>query len=244
MWQEAKQKLDPSRLVDDNSPCYGDHVKTDLNSWHFYIDDYAQAQTRIAEMVKNTRPGSTLNYVPGRVQDGAPLWNAEYGGVGSRGGDRDVSWGFRLLTTQLRRHELIQGYVYTELCDVEWEHNGVVDYDRSGQGVWLRQLRAGHDRCRLAGRRFRRFRYAPGGRGRTRRADFAADFRQPFLGAQRDADAAVAHFGHRRSGPPGGHGIRSRRVTWQRYRVKFQEPLRVRMPADQAFVGPGAGAAR
>jgi len=131
MWQEVKRKLDSSRLVEDNSTDRCDHVKTDLNSWHFYIDDYALARQRIAEIVKNTHPGSTTNHVPGRVQDTAPLISSEFGAVGSHGGDRDISWGLRYLITQLRRHEQIGGYVYAKLSDIEWEHNGVVNFDRS-----------------------------------------------------------------------------------------------------------------
>jgi len=30
------RKLDPTRLVEDNSPCNNDHVATDINSWHAY----------------------------------------------------------------------------------------------------------------------------------------------------------------------------------------------------------------
>ena len=33
-----------------------------------------------------------------------PLINSEYGAVSAGGGDRDISWGLRDLTTQLRRH--------------------------------------------------------------------------------------------------------------------------------------------
>src|SRR5262249_48938518 len=57
--------------------------------------------------------------------------NSEYGSVSAGGGDRDVSWGFRDLTTLLRKSPKIQGYVYTELDDIEWEHNGFVNYDRT-----------------------------------------------------------------------------------------------------------------
>jgi hypothetical protein len=128
----AIRKLDPTRLVEDNSPCNYDHVEnTDLNSWHFYIDDHEAARKHIAEVVAKTRPGSGFNYCPGRVQGTAPLINSEYGGVSAGGGDRDVSWCFRDLTTLLRKEPMIQGYVYTELSDIEWEHNGFVNYDRS-----------------------------------------------------------------------------------------------------------------
>ena len=47
------------------------------------------------------------------------------------GGDRDVSWVFLFLTNLLRKYDPICGYVYTELSDIEWEHNGFMNYDRS-----------------------------------------------------------------------------------------------------------------
>lgn len=126
------RRLDPTRLVEDNSPCNYDHIpNTDLNSWHFYIDDPAAARRHIEEVVNQTSPGSGFNYCPGLKQGTAPLINSEYGGVSAGGGDRDVSWCFRDLTTQLRRHPKIQGYVYTELADIEWEHNGFLNYDRT-----------------------------------------------------------------------------------------------------------------
>ena len=127
------RKLDPTRLVEDNSPCNNDHVGgcTDLNSWHFYIDNYADARRHIEEVVAGSTPGSHYNHVPGESMNSAPLINSEYGGVGAGNGDRDVSWCFRDLTTQLRKQPKIQGYVYTELSDIEWEHNGFLNYDRS-----------------------------------------------------------------------------------------------------------------
>src|SRR6476469_3415497 len=123
MFDEAK-KLDPTRLIEDISPCNYDHVKSDIHSWHFYIDNDAQATRHIADMVRQTFPGSTHNCAPGWKQGTEPLMNSEYGSVGAGGGDRDVSCGFRHLTTQQRRYPKIQGYVYTEPTDIEWEHNG------------------------------------------------------------------------------------------------------------------------
>lgn len=123
---------DPTRLVEDNSPCNYDHVEgTDLNSWHFYIDDHAEAARHVAEVVERSHPGSEFNYCPGERMNSAPLINSEYGSVSAGGGDRDVSWGFRDLTTLLRKYNKIQGYIYTELTDIEWEHNGFADYDRT-----------------------------------------------------------------------------------------------------------------
>src|SRR5205823_14881607 len=59
------------------------------------------------------------------------LINSEYGGIGALDGDRDVSWSFKFLTNELRRHQQIAAYIYTELHDVEWEYNGFLNYDRT-----------------------------------------------------------------------------------------------------------------
>ncbi|MCP4645978.1 MAG: hypothetical protein GY851_36375, partial [bacterium] len=64
-------------------------------------------------------------------QGTAPLINSEYGGVSAGSGDRDISWVFLFLTNLLRKYDMIGGYVYTELSDIEWEHNGFMNYDRS-----------------------------------------------------------------------------------------------------------------
>ena len=123
--------LDPTRLAEDNSPCRYDHVETDINSWHFYIDRYRNASKHIANVVEKTFPGSEFNYIEGWKQDTAPLINSEYGGVSAGSGDRDISWVFLFLTNLLRKYDKIGGYVYTELSDIEWEHNGFLNYDRS-----------------------------------------------------------------------------------------------------------------
>jgi hypothetical protein len=123
--------LDPTRLVEDNSPCRYDHVVTDINSWHFYIDDVARARAHIEEVVQKTYPGSPFNYIGGRQQGSEPLINSEFGNVSAGGGDRDISWGLKYLVNELRRRDAICGYIYTELTDIEWEHNGVMNYDRS-----------------------------------------------------------------------------------------------------------------
>ncbi len=126
------RRLDHTRLVEDNSPCNYDHVETDVNSWHFYINDYAKARTHVQQVVDKTFPGSAFNYIgEGNVQGAEPLMNSEYGGISAAMGDMDIAWCFKYLTTDLRRHAKICGYVYTELTDIEWEHNGFYKYDRA-----------------------------------------------------------------------------------------------------------------
>ncbi|MDF3058321.1 MAG: glycoside hydrolase family 2 sugar binding [Rariglobus sp.] len=136
MWTLAKS-IDPTRLIEDMSvvvwehlAAYG-HVDTDINSWHFYIDDYYRAKAHIENVVAQTYKGSNFNYIEGYTQSGAPLINSEYGGVGALDGNVDVSWSFKFLTNELRRHSQLSAYIYTELTDVEWEHNGFLNYDRS-----------------------------------------------------------------------------------------------------------------
>ena len=136
MWQLAKT-LDPTRLVEDMSVVAWDHLQyyghgeTDVNSWHFYTNSYAFARQHIEDVVEKTYAGSTFNYVPGFQQGAQPLINSEYGGVGALDGDVDVSWSFKFLTNELRRHGKLSAYIYTELHDVEWERNGCLNYDRT-----------------------------------------------------------------------------------------------------------------
>ncbi len=136
MWNLAKS-LDPTRLVEDMSVVPWDHLQhyghgsTDINSWHFYQDNYERARAHIQEVVEDTYAGSTRHYIPGYQQGNQPLINSEYGGVGALDGDRDVSWSFKFLTNELRRHGKLSAYIYTELHDVEWERNGFLNYDRT-----------------------------------------------------------------------------------------------------------------
>jgi hypothetical protein len=136
MWQLAKS-LDPTRLVEDMSVVAWDHLEyyghgdTDVNSWHFYADDYAKARRQITDIVEKTYAGSTYNYVAGFQQGAQPLIISEYGGVGALDGDIDTSWSFKFLTNELRLHGKLSAYIYTELHDVEWERNGFLNYDRT-----------------------------------------------------------------------------------------------------------------
>ncbi len=235
VWEEVK-RTDPTRLVEDNSPNKRDHVVTDINSWHFYIDDYQRARKHIEEVVKNTYPGSPFNFVPGARQGTAPLMNSEYGAVSAGGGDRDISWGFRYLTTQLRRHEKIQGYVYTELTDIEFEHNGFVNYDRSPKEFGYDTFVEGMTVADLQGDDFVGFDAPP------------AILAEP--GTELRIPAFVSHFSDREGEimlrrwligvDDLGREIRvnldSKPVRWERYRVTEQPPLEVTLP-DRPFAG-------
>ena len=148
-WLLAK-KLDPTRLIEDMSVvawehlvAYG-HVDTDINSWHFYIDDYWRAKAHIAEVVSRTHRGSAFNYIDGFSQGDAPLINSEYGGVGALDGDRDIGWSFKFLTNELRLHRELSAYIFTELTDVEWERNGFLNYDRTAKNFGYDPVSVNH----------------------------------------------------------------------------------------------------
>ena len=88
MLRLAKQ-LDPTRLVEDNSPCNGDgHVETDLNSWHMYLPGWKwKAHARPGHEAQ-TFPGSTWNYIGGRKQaEAAPAQQRVRQRLGLRGHD-------------------------------------------------------------------------------------------------------------------------------------------------------------
>ncbi|MFD0671194.1 glycoside hydrolase family 2 protein [Cohnella sp. GCM10027633] len=122
----AKQ-LDPTRIVEDNSPCNMDHVESDLNTWHFYINGYEQVRNHLIDVTDNTYPGSNFNYTNGNKQSDAPLMNSECGNVwGFVGGagDSDISWHYKYMLNEYRRHDKICGFIFTEFRDVTNEFNG------------------------------------------------------------------------------------------------------------------------
>ena len=129
------KRLDPTRLVEDNSATWHDHVVTDVNTWHRYRPGYLWERT-VAEWCDGTYPGSTRNFIGGRRQDGAPMMNSECGNVwGYAGstGDCDFSWDYHLMMNAFSRHLKCAGWTYTEHHDVINEWNGYVRDDRSSK---------------------------------------------------------------------------------------------------------------
>ncbi|MFQ6131344.1 MAG: glycoside hydrolase family 2 protein [Armatimonadota bacterium] len=236
---ELTKQLDPTRLVEDNSANRRDHVATDINSWHFYINDYDRAREHIADVVAQTYPGSEFNYAEGLRQTDAPLINSEYGGISAGKGDQDISWCFKYLTNELRKHDKICGYVYTEQSDIEWEHNGFLNYDRTekvyGYDYW-----------------FPGFTLAD-----LNRPDFLVLDAEPCPvlkpGGTLSVPALISHWSDREEGELTLHwrldyldrwGRRHERATegsrplrWEQYRVVPAGTIEVRMPDEGPAVG-------
>lgn len=128
------KRLDPTRIVEDNSPCNYDHVESDINTWHFYINGYDQLRAHLNEVVAKTFPGSDFNCIGGNVQSDAPLMNSECGnvwGIEGGAGDSDLAWHYRYMMNEFRRHDKLCGFVFTEFRDVTNEFNGYYRLDGS-----------------------------------------------------------------------------------------------------------------
>ncbi|WP_308636421.1 glycoside hydrolase family 2 protein [Paenibacillus silvisoli] len=126
------KETDPTRIIEDNSPCNYDHVESDLNSWHFYINGYEQVREHVTDIVEKTYPGSTFNYIGGNAQTDAPLINSECGnvwGFTAGAGDSDLAWHYRYMLNEFRRHDKMCGFVFTEFRDVTNEFNGYYRLD-------------------------------------------------------------------------------------------------------------------
>jgi hypothetical protein len=134
------KSLDPTRLVEDNSPCCGrGHTETDLNSWHDYLPGWRWDE-RLRRIGDSTFPGSTWNFESGFRQARQPMLNSEFGNVwGYQGstGDVDWSWDYRRAIDVFRRTPKLAGWLYTEHHDVINEWNGYWRADRSWKATGL-----------------------------------------------------------------------------------------------------------
>ncbi|MDP9486883.1 MAG: glycoside hydrolase family 2, partial [Actinomycetota bacterium] len=81
-------------------------------------------------------------YAPGYGYRGEPLLVTEFGGIAFESADPET-WGYRLvsdaegllerygsLVEALLQSDVVQGFCYTQLTDVEQEVNGLLTYDR------------------------------------------------------------------------------------------------------------------
>ncbi|HSH20653.1 MAG TPA: glycoside hydrolase family 2 TIM barrel-domain containing protein [Draconibacterium sp.] len=141
-WYHKAKQYDPTRLVEDNSPCNWDHVVTDINTWHAYLPARHWAGF-LDEIVRNTYPGSTHNYIGGNTQGNEPMFNSECGAVwGYAGstGDIDLTWEYHIMMNEFRKRPKIAGFLFTEFHDVINEWNGYYRFDRSKKMFGLDEL--------------------------------------------------------------------------------------------------------
>ncbi|MCR5415137.1 MAG: glycoside hydrolase family 2 [Kiritimatiellae bacterium] len=145
-WRRAKA-TDPTRLVEDNSPCNGDHTVTDINTWHCYLSGWKWEET-LERICDDTYVGSGWNCADGFEQTEAPMFNSECGNVwGYAGstGDCDITWDYHMMMNAFRRRMKCAGWLYTEHHDVTNEWNGYVRADRSAKEFGIKELFPGMD---------------------------------------------------------------------------------------------------
>ena len=141
LYHKAKE-LDPTRLIEDNSPNKEDHMITDINSWHAYLPA-RRWSSYLDEVVENTYPGSEWKYVSCNKQTEIPMMNSECGAVWGYQygtGDIDISYEYHIMINEFRRRSKISGFIFTEFHDVINEWNGYYRFDRSTKDFGLDDL--------------------------------------------------------------------------------------------------------
>lgn len=143
------KSLDDTRLVISNDGW--ELVKTDICAIHNYNHgsseelEKQEAYERILTSkgaILASEPAGRKIYAKGYKHEGEPILLTEFGGV-SYNTDRDKDWGYTSVSTDeeyletyermmrvIRKSEVLFGYCYTQLTDVEQEVNGLLTYDR------------------------------------------------------------------------------------------------------------------
>ena len=241
MYRAAKA-LDPTRLVEDNSPCCGQgHTVTDLNSWHSYLPGWAwEEHDRLVS--DSTYPGSQWNFEAGYRQGRQPNINSEFGNVwGYEGstGDVDWSWDYHRAVNAFRRNPKIAGWLYTELHDVVNEWNGYWRYDRSAKETGLGALVDG-----MSLRDLHSPVYVVVGDSLSQTAAAGAELRVPLYASFLTSgntwgDSLTLHadlYGWDALGQRRSYFDTTRRVPYQPWMTGSLEPLSVTMPAGPAVL--------
>lgn len=133
----ALKALDPTRPVVDNSGWT--HLESDLIDWHVYDETPAGWARKVADLVADDEPTFPVAIavdtivekrlmVEGPVPRDIPFVNSEFGGGWT---SIDRGWNLHWQTQELRRHDTIAGWVWTELNDIEHESAGIVDCNRT-----------------------------------------------------------------------------------------------------------------
>jgi hypothetical protein len=241
VYREAKA-LDPTRLVEDNSPCCGrGHTATDINSWHAYLPGWAwEEHDRLVS--ESTFAGSTWNFEAGYRQARQPNINSEFGNVwGYEGstGDVDWSWDYHRAVNAFRRHPKIAGWLYTEHHDVINEWNGYWRYDRSEKETGLGELVEG-----MSLRDLHAPFYIGVGDELSQSVPIGAEVRVPLYASFLTPGKAFGDsltlraraYGWNTLGQQRAYFETTRRVPYRPWMTGALEPLLVRMPDEPAVL--------
>lgn len=136
------KSLDTTRPVISNDGW--NHTHSDLLTIHDYECGGEALQRRYASMerILKDMPANRTLFARGHHYEGQPVIVSEFGGIAYQK-NADSGWGYasadsdgefeekyREVVESLLDSPLVQGFVYTQLCDVEQEINGLLTYDR------------------------------------------------------------------------------------------------------------------
>ncbi|QHE63322.1 glycoside hydrolase family 2 [Rossellomorea vietnamensis] len=155
--------LDGTRLVISNDGW--ELTRTDICAIHNYNHGSEQErekyekykeELRMKESILASMPAKRNIYANGFSHQGEPILLTEYGGIGFRIGE-DEGWGYTSVANEeefindyqrimeaVYQSNVLHGYCYTQLTDVEQEINGILTYDRKPK-CDLRKIRAIND---------------------------------------------------------------------------------------------------
>ena len=141
--------LDTTRLVISNDGW--DMTETDICAIHNYShgekeepEKYQRFKTSLATSAEILKPFQTRRsaYAAGFSHQGEPFLLTEFGGIGFAA-SRESGWGYTSAATEAEfveeykrvleavfASEILGGFCYTQLCDVEQEINGLLTYRR------------------------------------------------------------------------------------------------------------------
>ena len=136
------KSLDQTRPVISNDGW--NHTKSDLLTIHDYESDKEVLKQRYStkESILGSTPARRTLYAQGWKYSDEPIIVSEFGGISFRSNDAK-GWGYssaqseedfieryyKVISAMLESPD-VQGFVYTQLSDVEQEMNGLLTYDR------------------------------------------------------------------------------------------------------------------
>ncbi len=136
------KSIDRTRLVVSNDGWT--HTRSDIITIHDYSGDMRELEDRYADLdgILKEFPGGHALFAKGYEYHGEPIMVTEFGGI-SFCKDGTEGWGYtaaenaedfieryRNVVEPLKASPNVQGFVYTQLTDVEQEINGLMTYDR------------------------------------------------------------------------------------------------------------------
>jgi len=143
------KSLDPTRLVISNDGW--EMTKTDICAIHNYNHGHADETQKYEyykdvlstkEKILSAKPADRNIYTGGFHHEGEPILLTEFGGIGFKAG-LTLGWGYTSVSSAedyladykrvmeaVFASNVLHGYCYTQLTDVEQEINGILTYDR------------------------------------------------------------------------------------------------------------------